>query len=135
MEWIKPKTDWLPTDAINYADFNRIENNISYTLNYLNQNYFLIPQLTIVTNRTNRSIDFLSSINRIEANLETIKTKLATPIDWQNTKKWEINNKFSFEDANRLEKSIEDLREISLLVVENYSYCGVPICGEGGLIY
>jgi hypothetical protein len=135
MAWEDPKTDWTELDYINFWDFNRIESNILEVANYLNSIGFLIPSLTAVIDRTNYSFDYLSSINRIESNLELIKNLLATPIDWQPTKLWKIGMGFTFEDANRLENSAQLLIDAGELVFKNYQYCGTVTCGEGGLIY
>jgi hypothetical protein len=135
MSWITPKTDWQSTDYINYGDFNRIENNIIEIANYLRSITYNIPALTTVTNRDNTSIEFLSSINRIENNLELIRTNFVTPIGWQSTKTWILGNGFTNDDANRIENNIQLLMNLGVLTFQNFKYIGTFSCGETGVIY
>lgn len=39
--WITPKTDWLPTDYFNLADYNRIKGNIEHVIDYAKQMYIM----------------------------------------------------------------------------------------------
>jgi hypothetical protein len=135
MAWLTPKTDWKIDDSINFSDFNRIENNTIEVRNYLNSIQYNIPSLTTITNRTNSSIDFLSSINRLETNIETIKNNFATPLDWKPKVTWTLGLGFSFNDANRLENNLKLLFELGQLAFQNYKYCGTVTCGEEGVIY
>jgi hypothetical protein len=130
-----PKTDWTESDYINFWDFNRIEQNTIDLRNYLNNLFFLIPDIVTIVNRTNYSFDYLSSINRIEGNLELMKSLLAAPLEWQPTKLWKVGMGFTFEDANRLENSLLLLADLGKLAYKNYQHCGTVTCGEGGLIY
>lgn len=136
MSWLTPKTDWNKDNSINYDDFNRIETNIEEIVSYLASYDYQLPAMTFVLNRTNKSIDYLSSINRIENNLETIKSNFITPVGWQDKKTWTIGLGFSFKDANRLESNIQKLRDLELLLVKNFRYCGTFNCGQdSGVFY
>lgn len=135
MAWIVPKLDWLPDDYINFVDFNRIENNTREVAEYLNSIQYVLPSLTIIDNGDKSSIDFISSINRIEQNLERIRTNFLTPPGYGGAKNWAAGIGFTYEDANRLESNLQLLLEYGLLVYKSFRYCGVAICGETGVIY
>jgi len=136
MAWLTPKTNWLSTDYINAADFNRIEGNINFVANYMNSNYFRQSSfIDSVTNRSHASLDFISSINRVEGYLTQLVSKMPTPIGWQTPKTWSPGMGFYFSDANRLESSAQQLSDTVTTVVANYRMCGTQICGNNwGLI-
>lgn len=129
------KTDWKKEDFINSSDFNRIEGNTDEVRNYLNSIQYDIPTLTTITNRTNASIDFVSSINRIENNIEVIKNNFATPLDWKPKVNWSLGLGFTHDDVNRLENNLKSLLELGQLAFQNFKYCGTVTCGEEGVIY
>lgn len=135
MAWITPKLDWLPTNSINAVDFNRIENNTAEVVAYLNSIQYTFPAMTHVTNRTQTSIDFLSSINRIEQNLETIRSLFLTPAGYEPSKVWTSGKGFDNNDANRLEKNIKLLMDYGLLVYESFRRCGDTVSGDGGVVF
>ena len=39
MAWVTPKINWTKTDRINYADYNRIKNNLAYLRDMAGQLY------------------------------------------------------------------------------------------------
>lgn len=135
MAWVAPKVDWLPSDSINAADFNRIESNMVELVTYLNSIQYTMPALTTVTNRTQTSIDFLSSINRIETNLDSIRAAFLTPPEYGAKETWTLGKRFDYEDAIRLEKNVQILMDYGLLVFESFRYCGTFNCGDGGEIF
>lgn len=135
MAWIAPKLNWVGTDSINFADFNRIENNAQEVATYLNSIQYHIPSLTTVTSRTNVSIDFLSSINRIEQNLEAIRTNFVTPPGYLSAETWVKGKGFDYTDANRLEANLQLLLDYGVLVFKSFKYCGATITGDQGGLY
>lgn len=135
MAWIAPKLNWLPTDSINAVDFNRIENNIVEVVAYLNSIQYTMPALTSVTNRTQTSIDFLSSINRIESNLDSIRLAFLTPPGYGAKEVWVSGKGFDNLDAIRLEQNIQLLMDYGILVFKSFRYCGAYTCGDGGALY
>ncbi|MGO4184619.1 hypothetical protein AB4Z17_25915, partial [Paenibacillus sp. TAF43_2] len=135
MAWIAPKLDWLPSDSINAVDWNRIENNTAEVAAYLNSIQYAVPALTTVTNRTQTHVDFLSSINRIESNLDAIRAAFITPREYQGRKVWVIDQRFNHEDAIRLEKNLLLLMESGLLIYESFRRCGATNCGDGGIVF
>lgn len=133
MAWITPKTNFVSTDYYNYSDFNRVENNINEVRNYLNSIQYPIPSIPVVTNRTNTSIDYVSSINRIENNIKTLCTNFVYPPGFIAVKTWSNLLGFSHSDANRLEVNINALYLCAQKVYEGYKYCGATTCGGGYL--
>ncbi|MFD1953743.1 hypothetical protein ACFSL6_17655 [Paenibacillus thailandensis] len=135
MAWIAPKLDWNALDRINAVDFNRIENNTQEVANFLNSIQYTLPAMTFITNRTQTSVDTLSSINRIEENLELIRTHFMTPPGYPGAETWTTGKPFDYTDANRLELAVELLMDYGVLVYKSFRYCGAAICGETGVIY
>jgi hypothetical protein len=132
---ITPKTNWLSTDRYNFVDLNRVENNTHELVTYLASIGYTIASLTYDTGRVITSIDYLTSINRVESNIETIKDGFITPPDWEETKTWTVDLTFNYEDANRLEVSLDQLLNLGVLVYDSFKYCGTFYSGEDGLIY
>ena len=135
MAWITPKLNWLASDDINFVDFNRIENNMQEVVAYLNSIQYPMPSLTYNTARTLSSVDFLSSINRIEQNLESIRTNFMTPPNYGATETWVAGKGFDYTDANRLEQNIQYLMDYGLLVFQSFRRCGAYTCGDQGGLY
>lgn len=135
MPWMEPKTDWTSLDYYNYGDLNRIENNTAEVAAFLESIQYQVPELTVVTNRDKKSIDFISSINRVENNIEQLKDAFITPPGYQSKKVWEVGKGFSHQDANRLENNLKLLYKWAHLAKENLKYCGTFYCGEDGDIY
>lgn len=127
---ITPKTDWTSDDYYNFQDLNRVEKNIQIVANYLKSIDYEIPLEDIVTNRDMMSIDFVSSINRIERNLDSIRKNMIIPPGYEEMKIWTNNMGFSYEDANRYEKNLELLYLWATRIYESYKYCGEFYCGE-----
>lgn len=127
------KTDWTAADKINFADWNRIESNMTDLANYLKSIQYAIPTLSVVTNRSPASIDYLSSINRIENNLESIHAAFVNPDAYLAKKTWTVGKGFDYTDVNRLEANTQLLKALGALIVQSYKYCGATTCGGGGL--
>jgi hypothetical protein len=132
MAWIDPKLNWLEGDYINFVDWNRIENNILELRNYLASIQYSPPVLTTITNRDYKSIDFLSSINRIEANLDNLRVAFFSPADYLPKETWIVGKTFDYADANRLEGNTSRLLTLGMSVYQSYRYCGTVTCGEWG---
>ncbi len=135
MPWVEPKTDWTENDYFEFADLNRIENNSQELANMLRSLQYGIPILTVVTDRDITYIDLVSSINRIEQNIEAIKNGFITPVGYQNAKSWAVGIGFDYLDAVRLESNLKLLYELYQLAKSNLRYCGTFSCGEEGVIY
>lgn len=133
MPWIEPKLNWVKENSINYVDFNRIENNIYELALYLQSIQYAVPSPSATnTSRTVSSIDYLSSINRIESNLDNIRVAFLTPADYLPKKTWTVGKGFDYTDANRLESNTSRLLSWGMSVYQSYRYCGTVTCGESG---
>jgi hypothetical protein len=132
MAWIAPKLDWTAKDSINAVDWNRIENNIVEVVAYLNSIQYVMPAFTSVTNRTQTYVDTLTSVNRIEQNIDSIRLAFLTPPSYQPKKVWTSGKGFDNLDAIRLEQNIKLLMDYGLIVFRSFRYSGAAICGNGG---
>lgn len=75
MAWVTPKTNWTKTDRINYADYNRIKNNLAYLRDMAGQLYREFD-ITVDPDKDKYSLwPYPSEINRLEENLETIRSR------------------------------------------------------------
>ncbi|WP_185903729.1 hypothetical protein [Hathewaya massiliensis] len=132
--WIQPKTDWTPTNYYNPEDLNRVENNTLEVKNLLEQ---LLKQTvsleSTITNRTYASIEFASSLSRIERNIDKLGFYYKPP-GWQNTLSWVVGHSFNYVDANRLEINLKLLYEFLIPNVKYERYCGNFTCGEEDFI-
>ncbi len=137
MPWIEPKTDWNSNDEYNFDDLNRVENNTAEVAAFLESIQYKVPPLTVVTNRDKKSIDFISSINRVESNIEALKDAFITPPGYQQKKTWAVGMGFDYRDANRLENNLSLLYEWAIKAKENQVFCGTFACGAEweGVIY
>ena len=127
---ITPKVDWNSNDYYNFEDLNRVESNIQFVADYLVNTGYTIPLESIVINRDMLSIDFISSINRVERNLDSIRTNLVTPPNYGDMKVWSKGLGFNFEDANRYERNLLLLYKWAELIAQSFKYCGDFYCGE-----
>jgi hypothetical protein len=126
MDWITPKTNWTKDDYYNATDLNRVENNTKVIADMLG-----IAISTIITDRNYTSLEFYDSLNRIEANIEALHT---LSMAWTTMKtSWKNDNeqKFNYEDANRLEINLLNLYTILYNNLKARKYCGQTICGGG----
>jgi hypothetical protein len=130
--WYTPKTDWKwdgENDRINFYDFNAIETNIESTRALLEGIQYTIPAITVVKDRTQTYIDYLDSINRLEGNLEALRTNFVTPTGYPGTKAWSQGIAFDYNDMNRLERDIQLLFEILFKVYASFVQCGTIRAG------
>lgn len=130
--WYTPKTDWKwdgENDRINAEDFNAVETNITSTRALLEYIQYSIPAITVVDDRTQTYVDYLDSINRLEGNLETLRTNFLTPPGYPGTKAWSRGIGFNHEDMNRLELDIKLLFEMLFKVYKGFVYCGTIHAG------
>lgn len=128
------KTDWTSEEYYNLEDFNRVEINTQFLKDYLARIGYKTKDLEFIIDRNYNNIDFLSSINRIENNIENIKNSFITPPNYLGNKAWTFGLGFSYVDANRLEKNLEQLYFWAQKTEESFLYCGQINCGEGGTL-
>jgi len=82
MAWVTPVTDWVTTDYINFSDFNRVEGNTEYLKDELVNSFG--KSISITTDETwdNTGTPYYDEINRMESNINTIKTNWVEPTGW-----------------------------------------------------
>lgn len=128
---ITPKTNWTSDDYYNFEDLNRVESNTQFVAGYLQSIDYPVQLEEVVNNRTMIDIDFLSSINRVERNIESIRSSMnIIPPGYGAMKIWPQKTGFSHQDAIRYEKNIELLYLWATRIYESYKYCGTFACGE-----
>lgn len=75
MAWITPKTNWLSSDRLNIADYNRIKNNIAYLRELAIKAY---NEFSIADMGADKDYDawyYSNEFNTMENNLELINNK------------------------------------------------------------
>lgn len=135
MSWVTPET-WTTADKINYGDFNRIEGNIEYLEDKLNNTFGAGLTLTNKTDWDNTDVPYYDELNRIEGNIDTIVTNWAEPTGWVTPKTdWvtgpikQGNNTSGADMANRMENDLLLLYN-SIGGTEDYLLvCGTFKCG------
>lgn len=131
MAWITPKTDWLASDFYDFSDLNRVENNIEYVRLRLGVIGYSVPSMTFIKDRTNKSYDLLSSINRIESNIDQLASSFVYPPGWLPLVFWQPDTKFTEYHANRWESNVSLLKEYSELTEQAWRYAGTFNAGTG----
>ena len=127
---LQPKINWTSEDYYNAEDLNRVEANIQFVVEYLLSIDYMILLEEIKTGRDMTSIDFVSSINRVERNLDSIRSNMINPPGYGPMKLWTNKIGFDYRDANRYEKNLELLYKWAHLIFDSYKYCGEFVCGE-----
>ncbi len=129
--WQTPKTNWIADDEYNAADINRVESNTLHVRDYLESSDYPVPTITAVTNRAESDYDTVSSINRIETNIEALRLSFTTPPDWQPTITWTYTTPMTADIANRWEQSVASLYALAQQAQAGYRYCGTFLSGQG----
>lgn len=131
MPWITAKTDWTAADYYNFDDINRVENNTEYVRSELLVIGYVSPSMTFIKDRTDKSYDLVSSINRIEANLQTLVNNFVEPPGWLPSITWTQDTKFNAYHANRWENNLSLIHEYAALTEQAFRYAGTFPASEG----
>jgi hypothetical protein len=131
--WLTPKTDWTAQDVLNADDMNRIEINTEHVKTYLMSISYSVSAQTHVTDRTFSSYETVSSVNRIEQNIEALRSAFTTPAGWQTYTPWTYSRGLTHHDVNRWELSVKQLYELAQSAFEGIRYCGTFVSGQEGL--
>jgi hypothetical protein len=125
VSYVTPKLNW-GIEFYNFSDFNRVENNTIETSNLLNSNGYKCTLGSTITNRTNVSLDFYDSLNRIENNVSLLQQALGyLPAGWITpVTSWSYNMPFDFNTANRLENDIDFLYTMVNNISNYFNYAG-----------
>lgn len=132
MAWIPAKTDWTADDFYNYSDLNRVENNTDYIKSALQSLGYTPILSSINTARTKASIDYYDDINRVESNIKALADASYEPLSWLTPElDWiSVYKVFDYEDANRLESNLVNLKAMVENISEEIRYCGTYYCGD-----
>lgn len=128
------KTDWVATDTYNADDLNRVEANTQYVAEQLAQLGYPVTLETVYSGRDTTSIEFASSLNRVEGNIKALHDGFA-PLPGFAAKTWAAGMPFDYRDANRLERNLQLLDTWAESAADGFKVCGTFSCGEGGEIY
>lgn len=119
MAWTTPKTDWKVSydsdgvyngDRFNYADFNRLVNNLK-ELRELSIKLYNEFAITTTATKNVTSYLYADDFNKIEENLEVINTNTLNR-DYGDTQTYYANgNTFDYKELNRIESAMLDLYE------------------------
>ncbi|MEK4628116.1 hypothetical protein MKZ17_07905 [Solibacillus sp. FSL R7-0682] len=128
--WITPKLNWVATDYYNFEDLNRVENNTAVVAELVD--FFVsLPPFVFVTGRNMQHIEFADSLIRIENTQNALRQRFM-PKGWMTNKlDWAPNDRFTFNDARRLEVNANLLYRHYKGNSELIPRCGAVICGEG----
>ena len=132
MAWITAVTDWSSDDYYNYSDLNRVENNIDYVYHELILLGYSPILSSINTTRTKSSIDYFDDINRIESNIKALADSSYDPLGWLTPEMdWVSAYKvFDYNDANRLESNLVNLKAMCENITDEIRYCGTFYSGD-----
>lgn len=103
--WTEPKTDWAITDSFNFADYNRIKNNIAYLRKMALSFYSTVPFEDMGDDKNGyNEFPYAEEFNRLEDNLELLRNSTFI-FNNEEKKTWYANEKTpDFEDFNRIER-------------------------------
>lgn len=129
------KTNWTAEDYYDYKALNRVEN-MTMLVHERAEKLLdtIIPMNGFTTTRTETSVEFADSLNRLEENILTLGQKLGFPQDFITpVTSWNYNMPFGFNDANRLEKNLVLLNIYILSRLDYYPYPGQWTVGQEGV--
>lgn len=128
------KRDWTFNDYYNFDDLNRVETATNIVKGIVTTYRGVVVTMTNVMSRTESSIEFADSLNRIEDNIFRLKQTFPPTMVFEDSKlDWEYNAPFDFLDANRLES---DLYKMYYHIENNINaipYCGQITAGQQGV--
>lgn len=127
---IDEKFDWTQTDKYNYGDINKVEGNVELIFDYFSNLSYPIAIDSIITNRNYTSIDVVSSINRLEDNIEALRESVVNPPEYLCTKLWDRDSEFSYIDANRWELNLFYINLWADRMVQDFKYSGTFSSGQ-----
>ena len=129
MSYQTPKTDFNSESYLNIADIQKIEDN-EVALADLIETFGTRPS---VSTKTWTTSDYPTEVelNRIETNLDNIKTAIGAPSGWQSSVTWSALQTPTYLDFNRLGNNTVRLYTAIMNIKEAFLQCGSLICGGG----
>jgi|SRR3954451_13017696 hypothetical protein len=131
------KLDWLPSDFYNYSDLNRVETAIDVVKKRVAEYRGLLVTIdSPKTDRTEKTIEFSDSLNRIETNLARLRLTFSEEYGFPVMKtNWKYNDAFSFADARRYEQTLYDMYYTIENNISSLPYAGELYAGQIGVVY
>lgn len=124
------KLDWTQLDNYNFEDLNRVESNIQVITDIL-ESMAYIPELQAIKDDwTMQDFPTLAQINRIESNIDALRQSFFAPIGWENRKIWVSGKRFNWEDALRLERNLNLLQQLIILIKDSMKHSGTFYAGQ-----
>lgn len=128
--------DWTPADFYSHEDLNRVE----YAMTIVREKIVLfrgeiVPLDEIFYDRTQETIEYADSLNRVETNLERLKLTFPEPSIFDISKTdWAHDRPFDFSDATRYERMLYEMYYTIENNISTIPYCGQLIAGQEGVI-
>jgi LysM repeat protein len=128
------KTDWKPTDYLDFEQMNRMESTIQLLKDVAKDYGSVSFSFEVSTDRTERHTEWADSFNRIEEGILTIAEffNLENSIEVPKTN-WKALDPVSYVDMNRIEKNILDLYKFVHGNLGLIKYCGQTTVGDEGV--
>lgn len=115
MAWQTPKTDWIATDFMNVANFNRIKNNLAYLKDYA-QTLYSFPVSDLPTDESISGFPYAETLNSIETILEEINNGTYNFDIGEKQTFFPNGHPWDFEEVNRIESAT--LKIYNALILE-----------------
>ncbi len=104
-EWIEPKTDWTPSDAFDYTQYNRVTGNITFLKAFADDLFAKLTELSLETEKDNLSAIYARHMNAIEDGLDRLNIE-TYGFDIGDKKTYRPNgNVPTYEEYNRIENA------------------------------
>lgn len=104
MVWYTPKTDWVATDYVNVADYNRWKNNLNY-LQTLCLELYQVAQTELGQDKSVTDIPYADMLNAIETALTRVN-QASYRFNIGSQKSFSANNTFiDYNEINRIESA------------------------------
>ena len=128
------KTDWKPTDYLDFEQMNRMESTIQILVDRAGEYGSVSFSFEIATERLETHTEWADSFNRIEEGILTVAKffNLENSIETPKTN-WKALDPVSYVDMNRIEKNILDLYKFVHGNLSLIKYCGQTIVGDEGV--
>ena len=128
------KLNWTSSDYYNCEDLNRVELATLIIKKQIGKFRGVVVDIVAVFDRTESSIEFADSLNRIENNILLLKQTFPQEVIFEDSKTdWTHDKPFDFSDANRFERNLYDMYYKIESNISNIPYCGQYIAGQEGV--
>lgn len=134
--WQEPRLDWTTESYLNLEDMNRIEGNFDWLRWEMNSYFSKLPFNSKIPDykRQLAQIDFYTTFNRVENNINSLKDRYFQHSQWINLPESYTDeyNIISYQNIYRLEKDLKLLYDLWQGMKSTWTYPGEIYCGEWG---